>query len=65
MQAKLDAQSQILQALAERIGVDADTAVLSRLVGVEDAPEHVIKKDQSEVRRSSVAPRSARQAVGE
>lgn len=51
MQAKLDAQSGVLRALAEKSGIDA--GMLSRLVGVEDAPEKVIKADQDEVRAAA------------
>jgi low affinity Fe/Cu permease len=53
MQAKLDAQSEVLRAVAERIGLDDDEALLTRLVGVEDAPESVIKADQNRVREAA------------
>src|SRR6185503_15007986 len=53
MQAKLDAQSKVLRAVAERVGIDDDAELLTRLVGVEDAPEHVIKSDQNEVRQAA------------
>jgi low affinity Fe/Cu permease len=58
MQAKLDAQTQVLCAIAERLGVDANTGVLERLVGLEDAPEHVIKEDQQQVRANGAVPRN-------
>jgi low affinity Fe/Cu permease len=52
MQAKLDAQTQVLRAIADHLGIDADADVLERLVGLEDAPERVIKADQEQVRTS-------------
>jgi low affinity Fe/Cu permease len=51
MQAKLDAQSEVLRAVAERLRVADDEDLLTRLVGVEDAPEAVIKADQKRVRQ--------------
>jgi low affinity Fe/Cu permease len=59
MQAKLDAQSEVLKAIAERIHVEDDEGILTRLVGVEDAPERVIKDDQDRVRQAA-----AREASG-
>src|SRR5690242_4620764 len=53
MQAKLDAQSEVLRAIAERLRVDDDEDLLTRLVGVEDAPEPVIKADQNRVREAA------------
>ena len=50
MQAKLDAQSEVLRAIAEQLRVNDDEHLLTRLVGVEDAPEAVIKEDQKRVR---------------
>src|SRR6476646_3049284 len=50
LQAKIDAQSEVLAALAKHVGLDDDEDLLTRLVGVEDAPEHVIKADQDLVR---------------
>jgi len=50
VQAKLDAQSEVLRAIAERLGVDDDEQLLTRLVGEEEAPERVIADDQQEVR---------------
>ena len=54
MQAKLDAQSEVLRCLAERLKIDDDEALLTRTVGLEDAPERIIKQDQDLVRRSAV-----------
>jgi low affinity Fe/Cu permease len=54
MQAKLDAQSEVLRVMAKRLEVEDDEALLTRTVGLEDAPEHVIKQDQDEVRRAAV-----------
>src|SRR3954466_13078975 len=53
MQSKLDAQSEVLRAIAERVGIDDDEDLLTRLVGVEDAPERVIKADQNRVRQAA------------
>jgi low affinity Fe/Cu permease len=50
VQAKLDAQNRVLQAMAERIGVDVDVASLERLEGLEDAPAAVIRAEQDELR---------------
>jgi low affinity Fe/Cu permease len=71
MQAKLDAQSEVLRAIATRLDVSDDQELLTRLVGVEDAPERVIKEDQDVVRRVARAtgetgltpPRGTRAAV--
>jgi len=54
MQAKLDAQSEVLRRVAEALHVHDDEDYLTRLVGVEDAPEKVIKSHQDEVRRFAV-----------
>jgi low affinity Fe/Cu permease len=54
MHAKLDAQSEVLRAIAERLGIEDDDEILERLVGVEDAPERVIKDDQAIVRQASL-----------
>jgi low affinity Fe/Cu permease len=59
MQAKLDAQTQVLCAIAERLGIDADADVLEGLVGLEDAPERVIKEDQQHVRTNGAVPSNA------
>jgi low affinity Fe/Cu permease len=53
MQAKLDAQSEVLRAVAERLEITDDEDLLTRLVGVEDAPEPVIKADQDRVREAA------------
>lgn len=58
MQAKLDAQSEVLRLIAEKLEVDDDEDLLTRLVGVEDAPETIIKEDQDRVR--AVATSSGR-----
>ena len=54
MQAKLDAQSEILRRVADTLDIDDDEALLTRTVGLEDAPEHVIKHDQDLVRTAAV-----------
>jgi low affinity Fe/Cu permease len=53
MQAKLDAQSEVLRCIAERLDISDDEELLTRLVGVEDAPEPVIKADQQRVREAA------------
>jgi low affinity Fe/Cu permease len=50
MQTKLDAQSDALRRIAEQLGIADEDGLLTRLVGVEDAPETVIKDDQDRVR---------------
>jgi low affinity Fe/Cu permease len=54
MQAKLDAQSEVLRRVAETLHIDDDEDLLTRLVGVEDAPEQVIKSNQDRVRTVAV-----------
>jgi low affinity Fe/Cu permease len=54
MQAKLDAQSEVLRVMAKRLDIDDDKALLSRTVGLEDAPEEVIKEDQDVVRQAAI-----------
>jgi low affinity Fe/Cu permease len=54
VQAKLDAQSEVLRAIAEELGVADDEDLLTRLVGVEDAPEEVIRRDQAQVRKTAI-----------
>jgi hypothetical protein len=54
MQAKLDAQSEVLRQLADRLGIEDDQTLLTKTVGLEDAPERVIKQDQDEVRQAAV-----------
>jgi low affinity Fe/Cu permease len=55
MQSKLDAQSEVIRLIAERLGIADDEALLTRTVGLEDAPETVIKEDQNIVRQAAVA----------
>jgi low affinity Fe/Cu permease len=51
IQTKLDARTEALRAIGERLGVDEDcTPRLMELVGLEDAPEEDIKRRQDEVR---------------
>jgi low affinity Fe/Cu permease len=57
MQAKLDAQSEVLRAMARKLDIEDDEDLLVRLVGVEDAPEKVIKADQDVVRRAALQER--------
>jgi low affinity Fe/Cu permease len=59
MQTKLDAQSEVLRAMAERLGVTDDDNLLTRLVGVEDAPEREIRRDQDEVRDAAKDQRTS------
>src|SRR4051795_3338658 len=54
VQAKLDAQSEVLRRIAEKLEVDDDQDLLTRLVGVEDAPARVIGEDQDQVRQAAV-----------
>ncbi|GAC1599524.1 MAG: low affinity iron permease family protein [Acidimicrobiales bacterium] len=54
MQAKLDAQSEVMRRIAECLQIDDDEALLTRTVGLEDAPESVIKQDQDLVRRAAI-----------
>ncbi len=54
MQAKLDAQSEVLRCVAERLDIQDDEALLTRTVGLEDAPEQVIKEDQGLVRKAAI-----------
>jgi low affinity Fe/Cu permease len=54
MQAKLDAQSEILRLVAEKLNIDDDEALLTKTVGLEDAPEKVIKADQDQVRKAAI-----------
>ena len=55
VQAKLDAQSEVLRRVAETLQIADDEDLLTRLVGVEDAPEKVIKSDQEKVRAAARA----------
>ncbi|WP_153502801.1 low affinity iron permease family protein [Cumulibacter manganitolerans] len=54
VQAKLDAQSEVLRRIAERLDIADDEDLLTMLVGVEDAPAHVISKDQDQVRAAAI-----------
>ncbi len=54
MQTKLDAQSEVLRRVAEALHIDDDEDLLTRIVGVEDAPEDVIKANQDRVRHVAV-----------
>lgn len=54
VQAKLDAQSEVLRAVAEKLGIADDEDMLTRLVGVEDAPDSLIQEDQDSVRAEAV-----------
>jgi low affinity Fe/Cu permease len=62
MQTKLDAQSEILRAIAEQLGVADDEDLLTRVVGLEEAPDDVIKNDQDKVRE--VAESTGRHGLG-
>jgi low affinity Fe/Cu permease len=54
VQAKLDAQSEVLRAIAEKLDVADDEDLLTALVGVEDAPAKVISEDQKKVRETAI-----------
>jgi low affinity Fe/Cu permease len=54
VQAKLDAQSEVLRAIAERLDIADDEDLLTKLVGVEDAPAKVIDEDQKQVREQAI-----------
>ena len=54
VQTKLDAQNEVLRAIAERLGVEDDEDLLTKLIGVEEAPAKVIGDDQKQVRRKAV-----------
>ena len=53
VQTKLDAQSEVLRRIAEKLGIADDEDLLTRLVGVEDAPAKVINEDQDMVREAA------------
>src|SRR5438270_7003305 len=53
VQAKLDAQSEVLRRIAEKLEIDDDQDLLTLLVGVEDAPADVIDRDQNAVRAAA------------
>lgn len=46
-------QSEVLRAVAERLGIADDEDLLTKLVGVEEAPDRIIKNDQQGVHRWS------------
>jgi low affinity Fe/Cu permease len=51
IQTKLDAHTEALRAIGERLGIDEErTPRLVELIGLEDAPEGDIKRRQDEVR---------------
>ena len=54
VQAKLDAQSEVLRRIAEHLRIADDEDLLTKLVGVEDAPARVISEDQNKVRENAV-----------
>jgi low affinity Fe/Cu permease len=54
VQAKLDAQSEVLRRIAEKLDIADDEDLLTRLVGVEDAPARIISEDQDRVRQAAV-----------
>jgi low affinity Fe/Cu permease len=51
VQTKLDAQTEALDAILDHLGIEKP-APLRELVGVEDAPEKDIRREQAKVRRS-------------
>ena len=53
VQAKLDAQSEVLRRVADKLDVEFDDDLLTKLVGVEDAPAKVINHDQDKVRAAA------------
>lgn len=55
VQAKLDAQSEVLRQIAEKLDIADDEDLLTKLVGVEDAPARVISEDQNQVRQAAVS----------
>lgn len=50
IQAKLDAQNEALYVISQHLGIEDDTPLLVRLVGVEDAPERTIRSEHQAVR---------------
>src|SRR5438270_11124432 len=59
VQAKLDAQSEVLRRIAEKLEIDDAQDLLTRLVGIEEAPADVIDRDQHEVRARAGNDRAA------
>ena len=53
VQAKLDAQSEVIAVIARKLGCDDDEDLLTKLVGVEDAPARVIDEKQERVRQAA------------
>ena len=53
LQTKLDAQSEVIRAIAEHLRIADDEDLLMRVVGLEDAPDRVIKEDQDAVREAA------------
>jgi low affinity Fe/Cu permease len=53
VQAKLDAQSEVLKVIAEKLGCTDDENLLTKLVGVEDAPADEISRKQGKVRKAA------------
>ena len=49
-----DAQSEVHGFVAKRLGIDDDEVLLTRTVGLEDAPEKVIKTDRHIVGKAAV-----------
>jgi low affinity Fe/Cu permease len=58
LQTKIDAQTEALEAILARLGIEEDSP-LGELVGVEDEPEGTIRREQAEVRRSEKATRQS------
>lgn len=54
VQTKLDAQAHALRQILDHLEIDHDHP-LSRLAGLEEAPEHHIKREQEHVRQKPVA----------
>ncbi|ETK30485.1 low affinity iron permease family protein [Microbispora sp. ATCC PTA-5024] len=53
LQAKIDAQNDVLAAVARHLGLENDQYLLTRLVGLEEAPEAEIDREQRRVRGSA------------
>jgi low affinity Fe/Cu permease len=53
LQTKLDAQNEVLVAIARHLDLDDDADLLVKLVGVEDAPERAIRDHHAEVRNAA------------
>jgi low affinity Fe/Cu permease len=53
MQAKLDAQADVLAEVARKLGVEDHEYLLTRLAGLEDAPDREIDAEQARVRRGA------------